>query len=57
LVRTAARIIAGFNLRFQFAWTVVLACLPIVLLVALGAAWWTAQRALRLSVVEAIGYE
>lgn len=57
LVRTAARIIAGFNLRFQFPLNVVLVTLPIVLLVALGAAWWTAQRALRLSVVEAIGYE
>lgn len=57
LVRTAARIIAGFNLRFQFPLNVVLVTLPIVLLVALGAAWWTAQRALRLPVVEAIGYE
>jgi len=57
LVRTAARIIAGFNLRFQFPLSVVLATLPVVLLVALGAAWWTAQRALRLPVVEAIGYE
>ena len=57
LVRTAARIIAGFNLRFEFPLTVVLATLPVVLLVALAAAWWTAQRALRLPVVEAIGYE
>ncbi len=57
LVRTAARIIAGFNLRFEFPIRVVLACLPVVLLVALAAAWWTAQRALRLSVKEAIGYE
>ncbi|MEP6569564.1 MAG: FtsX-like permease family protein [Acidobacteriota bacterium] len=57
LVRTAARIIAGFNLRFQFPLSVVLATLPVVLLVALAAAWWTAQRALRLPVVEAIGYE
>ncbi len=57
LVRTAARIIAGFNLRFEFPLTVVLTTLPVVLLVALAAAWWTAQRALRLPVVEAIGYE
>jgi putative ABC transport system permease protein len=57
LVRTAARIIAGFNLRFQFPLTVVLVTLPVVLFVALAAAWWTAQRALRLPVVEAIGYE
>jgi len=57
LVRTAARIIAGFSLRFQFPLTVVLATLPVVLAVALLAAWWTAQRAMRLRVVEAIGYE
>jgi len=56
-VRTAARIIAGFNLRFEFPLSVVLATLPVVLLVSLAAAWWTAQRALRLPVVEAIGYE
>jgi putative ABC transport system permease protein len=57
LVRTAARIIAGFSLRFQFPLNVVLVTLPVVLVVALLAAWWTAQRALRLRVVEAIGYE
>jgi putative ABC transport system permease protein len=57
LVRTAARLIAGFNLRFDFPFTVVLVTLPLVLLVAIVAAWWTAQRAMRLRVVEAIGYE
>jgi len=57
LVRTAARIIAGFSLRFQFPLSVVLITLPVVLAVALLAAWWTAQRAMRLRVVEAIGYE
>jgi putative ABC transport system permease protein len=57
LVRTAARIIAGFSLRFQFPMSVVLITLPVVLVVALLAAWWTAQRAMRLRVVEAIGYE
>jgi putative ABC transport system permease protein len=57
LVRTAARIIAGFSLRFQFPLSVVLVTLPVVLVVALLAAWWTAQRAMRLRVVEAIGYE
>jgi len=57
LVRIAARIIAGFSLRFVFPVTVVLVTLPVVLVVALLAAWWTAQRAMRLRVVEAIGYE
>lgn len=57
LVRTAARLIAGFNLRFEFPLKVVLVTLPIVIIVAIAAAWWTAQRAMRLRVVEAIGYE
>ena len=57
LVRTAARLIAGFNLRFQFPLRVVLLALPLVIMVAIAAAWWTAQRAMRLRVVEAIGYE
>jgi putative ABC transport system permease protein len=47
LVRTAARLIAGFNLRFQFPLRVVLVTFPLVLLVAIVAAWWTAQRAMR----------
>lgn len=57
LVRTAARLIAGFSLRFEFPLTVVLLTFPVVLIVAIAAAWWTAQRAMRLRVVEAIGYE
>ncbi len=57
LVRTAARLIAGFSLRFEFPLMVVLVTLPVVLIVAIAAAWWTAQRAMRLRVVEAIGYE
>jgi ABC-type lipoprotein release transport system permease subunit len=35
----------------------VLLSLPIVLIIALLAAWWPARRAVNLSVAEAIGYE
>jgi len=31
--------------------------LPLVLLIALAAAWWPARRAVNLNVIEAIGYE
>ncbi|HYE64037.1 MAG TPA: FtsX-like permease family protein, partial [Pyrinomonadaceae bacterium] len=57
LVRTAATIIAGFTLPLHFPTTLILLTLPLVLLVALAAAWWPAQRAVRLRVIEAIGYE
>ena len=36
LVRTAARLIAGFSLRFEFPLTVVLVTLPVVLMVAIA---------------------
>jgi len=57
LVRTAATIIAGFTLPLQFPLTMVFIALPAVLMVALLAAWWPARSAVRLRVVEAIGYE
>ncbi|HEX8098066.1 MAG TPA: FtsX-like permease family protein, partial [Pyrinomonadaceae bacterium] len=57
LVRTAAMMIAGFTLPLRFPTTLVLVTLPLVLLVALASAWWPARRAVRLSVIEAIGYE
>lgn len=57
LVRMAAAIIAGFKLPFHFPLLMVFVALPIVLVVALVAAWWPARRAMRLPVIEAIGYE
>jgi putative ABC transport system permease protein len=57
LVRTAATIIAGFTLPLAFPATLVFVTLPLVLLIAVAAAWWPAHRAVRLPVIEAIGYE
>jgi putative ABC transport system permease protein len=57
LVHTAAMIIGGFIIPFNFSVTLVLVILPIVILVAIAAAWWPARSAVNLKVVEAIGYE
>jgi putative ABC transport system permease protein len=57
LTRTAASMIGGYTIPFMFPATIVLIAAPIVLAIALAAAWWPARRAVRLSVVEAIGYE
>ena len=57
LVRTAASMIGGFTIPFAFPWSLILISLPIVLLIALVAAWWPARRTMNLRVVEAIGYE
>jgi putative ABC transport system permease protein len=57
LVRTVAVLIAGFNLPYRFPPSLVIAALPVVLIVALLAAWWPAWRATRLRVADAISYE
>jgi putative ABC transport system permease protein len=57
LVRTAASMIGGFTIPFAFPWGLILISLPLVLLIALAAAWWPARRMMNLRVVEAIGYE
>jgi putative ABC transport system permease protein len=57
LVRTAAMIIGGYVMPFNFPLTLILVTLPIVIAVAIIAAWWPARSAVNLKVVEAIGYE
>lgn len=57
LVRTAASMVGGFVLPFRFPFGMILVVLPAVLLIALAAAWWPARKAVRLNVIEAIGYE
>ncbi len=57
LVRTAAVLLAGFSIPFTFPLPLIVLTLPLVIAIALGAAWWPARRAVRLNVVEAIGYE
>ncbi len=57
LTRTAAAMIGGYTIPFAFPVKIILVALPIVLAIALLAAWWPARRAVNLRVVEAIGYE
>lgn len=57
LVRTAAIMIGGYTIPFYFSVPLVLLALPVVLVIALCAAWWPARKAVNLKVVEAIGYE
>ncbi|MEP7270782.1 MAG: FtsX-like permease family protein [Acidobacteriota bacterium] len=57
LVRTAASMIGGYTIPYRFPFWLILVTLPIVLVIALVAGWWPARRAVRLNVVEAIGYE
>jgi putative ABC transport system permease protein len=57
LTRTASAMIGGYTIPFAFPATIVLIASPIVLAIALLAAWWPARRAVNLKVVEAIGYE
>lgn len=57
LVRTAAVLLAGFTIPFTFPVSLIVMTLPAVVVTALVAAWWPARQAVRLNVVEAIGYE
>jgi putative ABC transport system permease protein len=57
LVRTAAVLLAGFTIPFTFPLSLIVMTLPVVMIIALVAAWWPARRAVQLNVVEAIGYE
>jgi putative ABC transport system permease protein len=57
LTRTASVMIGGYTIPFVFPATIVLIASPIVLAIALLAAWWPARRAVNLKVIEAIGYE
>ncbi|HEY3027304.1 MAG TPA: FtsX-like permease family protein [Pyrinomonadaceae bacterium] len=57
LTRTAAVMIAGFNLPFRFPVLLALITAPAVLTVGLLAAWWPARRATRLQVAEALACE
>src|SRR5262249_25680000 len=57
MVRTAAMVVGGYVIPFTFPVTLILAVLPIIVLIALAAAWWPAGRAVNLKVVDAIGYE
>lgn len=57
LVNTAAKVVAGFDLRIVFPYTVAAVSIPLVVIVAIVSAWIPARRAAHLNVVDAIGYE
>jgi len=57
LVRTASAMIGGFTIPFEVPLKLILISLPIIVLIALAAAWWPARRTMNLKVIEAIGYE
>lgn len=57
LTRTAASMIGGYTIPFEFPGLIILIATPIVLAISLLAAWWPARRAVNVSVIEAIGYE
>lgn len=57
LINTAAKLVAGFDLRMQQSYTVIVAAVPLVFFIAIISAWLPARKASRLEIVEAIGYE
>jgi putative ABC transport system permease protein len=54
---TVSMVLAGYTVPFRFPWAWVLWTFPVVVLVSLAAGWLPAQRAMRMNVTEAIGYE
>ncbi|MFN0121001.1 MAG: FtsX-like permease family protein [Blastocatellia bacterium] len=57
LVRTAAAMIGGYTMPYVFPVRLVLISLPVLIIIALLAAWWPARKAVSIRVIEAIGYE
>lgn len=55
--RTAAGIFGGYSIPFYFSGKLLALSAPIVLIVALAAAWWPARLAARTNIVSAIGSE
>jgi ABC-type antimicrobial peptide transport system permease subunit len=55
--RTAAGIFGGYSIPFYFSGKLLALSTPIVMIVALAAAWWPARVASRTNVVAAIGSE
>jgi putative ABC transport system permease protein len=55
--RTVSIVLAGYGVPFFFPWELILLTLPVVVMVALLAAWMPARRAVQMQVIEAIGCE
>jgi putative ABC transport system permease protein len=54
---TVSMVVTGYSVPFYFPWLLVSCTLPAVMAASLIAAWLPARRAMRLQVIEAIGYE
>ena len=54
---TVSMVLAGYPIPFYFPWSLVLWTVPVVVSIALMAGWLPARRAMRMQVIEAIGYE
>jgi putative ABC transport system permease protein len=57
LTKTASAAIVGYTIPFTYPVLMIVQSVPIVIVVALLAAWWPAARAAKQPIVEAIGYE
>jgi putative ABC transport system permease protein len=57
MARTAANAFGGYSVPFYFPRTLILLSIPIVIAIALAAAWWPAKLASDASVVAALGSE
>lgn len=55
--RTAAAVFGGYSVPFCFPGTLVLLSVPIMIAIALAAAWWPARLASNTNIVAAIGSE
>jgi putative ABC transport system permease protein len=57
MAHTVSMVLAGYTVPFYVPWSLILASLPIVIVIALVAGWWPAQHAVGKHIREAIGYE
>jgi putative ABC transport system permease protein len=57
MVHTVALVLAGYSVPFYYPWVLITITLPILVAIALIAAWWPARRAVNTPVIEAIAYE
>lgn len=57
LVHTAAKVVAGFTINLVYPYSILIAAVPMVLLIAAAAAFPPALGAAKIRIAEAIGYE
>lgn len=57
MVHTVSMVLAGYTVPYYYPWALILVTLPILIGISLIAGWCPARRAVRIRVIEAIGYE